>query len=83
MMKQFFFFLFLMSSIIIHSQEDVKTEINKFIDNWHLDATKADMASYFDKIDKDGIYIGTDETEIWTKAEFYEWQQPRTKDSVA
>ena len=82
-MKNLLFSLIMLSSIFLVAQDDVKTEINTFVDQWHFDAAKADMESYFDKIDKDGTYIGTDETEIWTKAEFYEWQKPRTKDGVA
>jgi hypothetical protein len=81
---KFFLLAFLMiSSVTLSSQESGQKEINSFIDQWHLDATNADMEAYFDKIDEAGVYIGTDETEIWTKAEFYEWQKPRTKDGVA
>ena len=82
-MKHLFFSLIMISSVFLAAQDADKTEINSFIDDWHLNATNANMEAYFDKIDKDGIYIGTDETEIWTKAEFYEWQKPRTKDGVA
>lgn len=82
-MKKICFLVFLLLSITLLSQESSKTEITAFLDQWHLDATNADMEAYFDKIDDEGIYIGTDETEIWTKAEFYEWQKPRTKDGVA
>ncbi len=48
--------------------------VNSFIDDWHNDASNADVA-YFDKIAADGIYIGTDATELWTKDEFYLWSQ--------
>lgn len=48
--------------------------VNSFIDDWHNDASNADVV-YFDKIAVDGIYIGTDATELWTKDEFYLWSQ--------
>jgi len=56
-----------------YAQKINTSEINRFIDEWHLDAAKADMEAYFEKIDENGIYIGTDATEIWTKQEFYDW----------
>lgn len=47
-------------------------QINAFIDEWHDDAAHARMA-YFDKIAKNGIYIGTDKTELWNRDEFKAW----------
>ena len=82
-MKQLIIILLTISSISLIAQNEQETEINKFLDQWHLYASNADMEAYFDMIDEEGIYIGTDETEIWTKEEFYEWQKPRTKDGVA
>jgi hypothetical protein len=34
------------------------------------------MKAYFDKIDETGVFIGTDETEVWSKQAFYEWSKP-------
>ena len=82
-MKKILFIICLTSSLALLAQEKTKIEINNFIDQWHLDASNADMEAYFEKIDDEGIYIGTDATEVWTKQEFYEWQKPRTKDGVA
>ena len=48
--------------------------VNSFIDDWHNDASNADV-TYFDKIAADGIYIGTDATELWTKDEFFIWSK--------
>ena len=39
---------------------------------WHDDAAHARPA-YFDKIARDGIYIGTDKTERWKREAFREW----------
>jgi hypothetical protein len=47
-------------------------QVNAFVDGWHDDAANARMA-FFDKIAKDGVYIGTDKTELWHKDEFKTW----------
>jgi hypothetical protein len=52
----------------------LKQRINAFVDEWHDDAAHARMA-YFDKIAKDGVYIGTDKAELWRKDEFKVWAQ--------
>lgn len=46
--------------------------VNAFVDEWHLDAAHARPA-YFEKIAPDGIYIGTDRTERWTREAFRTW----------
>jgi len=62
--------------LIIIAQDLEKSNISDLIDGWHKSAAEVDQKAYFDFIDDDGIYIGTDETEIWTKLEFYEWSKP-------
>lgn len=76
-MKQIFFSILMISSFFLFSQTKEDVEINAFIDQWHLDAANVDREAYFDKIDEDGIFIGTDATEIWTKQEFYDWAEPQ------
>lgn len=61
-------------SFLIMAQE--KEEITQMLDNWHKAAANADQQAYFDGIAEDGIYIGTDATEIWTKQDFFEWSKP-------
>jgi ketosteroid isomerase-like protein len=56
-------------------QDDQKKEVDRFIDNWHSAAARADSDAYFGAIDEDGIYIGTDKTERWTKQEFFDWSR--------
>ena len=46
-------------------------EINNFLNKWHNAAAIADEDIYFDMIKDDGIFIGTDAKEIWSKEEFY------------
>lgn len=53
-----------------------KDKISEFLDSWHKDASNADFKNYFDKIADDGIYIGTDATENWTKKEFEDFAKP-------
>jgi len=47
-------------------------QVNAFVDSWHDDAAHARLA-YFDKIAADGVYIGTDRSEIWKRDAFREW----------
>ncbi|RSZ59040.1 nuclear transport factor 2 family protein [Massilia atriviolacea] len=49
--------------------------INAFVDEWHDDAAHARPA-YFDKMAKNGVYIGTDKTELWNRDAFKEWAKP-------
>ena len=55
---------------------DREQQITEMLDNWHAAAAKADMQAYFEPIDGEGIYIGTDASEYWTKKEFYDWSKP-------
>jgi hypothetical protein len=48
--------------------------VNVFMDDWHKLASDADVA-YFNKIADNGIYIGTDATELWNKDEFFQWSE--------
>ncbi|MDP3669436.1 MAG: nuclear transport factor 2 family protein [Telluria sp.] len=50
----------------------LKQQVNAFVDEWHDDAAHARLA-YFDKIAKDGVYIGTDKTELWHRDQFKQW----------
>jgi hypothetical protein len=47
-------------------------QVNAFIDEWHDDAANARMA-YFDKMASDGVYIGTDRSELWKRDDFKAW----------
>jgi len=61
-----------------HADPHLKRQVDAFVDRWHDDAAHARM-SYFDKIAKDGIYIGTDKTERWRRDEFKAWARPYFK----
>ena len=51
-----------------------RKQINSFIDEWHDDAANARQA-YFDKIAPNGIYIGTDKSELWNREQFKAWSK--------
>jgi len=53
---------------------ELTKQVNAFVDEWHDDAANTRMA-YFDKIARDGVYIGTDRTELWTRDEFKAWSK--------
>jgi hypothetical protein len=59
---------FLASSFFICAQEQ---DVNAFLDQWHEAAAKANADVFFGSMTDNSIYIGTDETERWTKTEFY------------
>ncbi len=77
-MKNILIVVFVLAFIpnLTFGQKEVKKELNKLITEWHNAAADVDQKSYFDFIDDDGIYIGTDSTEIWTKQEFFDWSTP-------
>ncbi|GAA4821990.1 nuclear transport factor 2 family protein [Algivirga pacifica] len=58
---------------IISRQEE---QLNEKLDNWHRAAAEADYENYFGFIASEGIYIGTDVTEHWTKKEFSAFSKP-------
>ncbi|MEH0156374.1 nuclear transport factor 2 family protein [Limibacter armeniacum] len=58
------------------STTELEQTLNTFLDDWHRAAAKADYEGYFGKIAEDGIYIGTDVTEHWTKTEFEGFSKP-------
>ncbi len=55
------------------SKFDKKATLINFLDNWHKDASEAKFDEYFNAIAEDGVYIGTDPDEYWTKQEFKKW----------
>ncbi len=50
--------------------------IDDFLTDWHQAAANADYDSYFDPIAEKGIYVGTDDAEVWTKEEFSAFSKP-------
>lgn len=52
-----------------------RAQVAGFIDEWHDDAAHARPA-YFEKMSPEGVFIGTDKTELWKREEFREWAKP-------
>ena len=50
--------------------------IGNVLDDFHDAAAKADENRYFGHFTEDAIFLGTDATERWTKAEFQTWSKP-------
>ncbi len=73
--KLILIFTVLTLSISAKAQDTEITNIANLIDAWHKAAADVNQKAYFDFIADDGVYIGTDSTEIWTKAEFFEWSK--------
>lgn len=77
-----FLLSFLIFSIPVSAQkkgfyENVqKKNINKLLDDFNTFAANADFEKYFDCLDKNAVFIGTDAAEIWSKAEFKDWAKP-------
>ncbi len=52
-----------------------KDHINEFMNAWHQAAATADEDMFFGSMTENGIYLGTDKTEKWTRDEMKEWSQ--------
>ena len=51
-------------------------QIAKVLDDWHAAAAAADESRYFGHMTADAVFLGTDATERWTKAEFQAYAHP-------
>jgi len=58
------------------NDDEIISLLNQKIDNWHNAASKANFDDYFNFISNDGIFIGTDLSERWTKTEFSNFSKP-------
>ena len=64
-----FFFPFLSAQI-------AEEKINQLLDNWHLAAAQANSDAFFGAMTADAHYLGTDESENWTREEMRVWAKP-------
>lgn len=53
-----------------------KDELHIFLNNWHQSAAEAHFDGYFNAIADDGIFIGTDAKENWSKEQFKVFAKP-------
>lgn len=61
--------LFIYSQVTAKSAEDL-IAVNNILDTYHAAAAEADWENYFQLMSDDGIFLGSDAGERWTKAEF-------------
>jgi hypothetical protein len=61
---------------INQAKGDDKQKVNKLMDSWHQSATEADYEEYFNAMDQESVFIGTDAGENWTKEEFQSFSKP-------
>ena len=54
----------------VQAQQSVIDAINQVLDSYHAAAAIGDWDTYFDLMSEDGVFIGTDARERWTKPEF-------------
>ena len=53
-----------------------EAQIATVLDDFHLAAAQADEARYFGHFDEGAVFLGTDATERWTKAQFQAYAHP-------
>lgn len=73
MKKVIILFLFTCFSF---AQTKEKLEVNVLLDNWHKAAAEAKFDSYFNALDEESIFIGTDAAENWNKKQFMDFAKP-------
>lgn len=56
--------------------ENAKKEIERVLTLWHKAAASANFDDYFGAMTDDAVFIGTDATENWNKAEFEAYSKP-------
>ena len=56
--------------------EKERKEINTMLDSWNTSAAKADYNAYFNYLNDDAVFIGTDATENWNKKNYMIWAKP-------
>jgi len=68
--------LLLFVATFANAQTSEKDKVSQTIDTWHKAAADVKFEEYFNLIAEDGIFIGTDATENWTKKDFKVWAKP-------
>ena len=54
----------------------LESSVAAALDDFHDAASKADFARYFAHFDDDAVFLGTDATERWTRAQFADYVRP-------
>lgn len=72
-MKKSLYILVLVSTFTF--AQNPQEKINQLLDNWHQAAAVADENTFFGSMTEDARYIGTDETENWSREELRVWSK--------
>ena len=64
------------SSVVDFDNKENKLKVSELLDNWHQSAANADYQNYFNAMDEQSIFFGTDAHENWTKQEFQSFSKP-------
>ena len=54
----------------------LESQLNALLDKWHRDVAEIKFGEYFAFMSEDFIFLGTDPSERWTKAEFETFCKP-------
>ena len=68
--------LSVLTFLFLQAQNNKTEKLNSLMNKWHLAATNTDASIFFEFMDSDCIYIGTDANERWTKNEFVKFAKP-------
>ncbi len=74
-MKYLTLFIILLNSFSQGQSDEIVT-IDSLLNNWHYSAEVSDKLTYFNLLDENCIFLGTDKTERWSKNEFIKWSEP-------
>ena len=75
-MKPYIFFLLSLGACAPSIKPTTsESDMNVFMDQWHLAAHEADANAFFGQMSADGIYIGTDASERWLRDELRLWSK--------
>lgn len=68
--------LMLCLPLLLSAQAPREQAVATVLDDWHRAAAQADEARYFGHLAEGAVFLGTDATERWTKAQFQVWAHP-------
>lgn len=68
--------LLLSFAVLLSLSVTAQSELDKFIDDWHLAASEANFDNYFGAMDDSFVFLGTADGERWLKEEFASFSKP-------
>lgn len=68
--------LFLLCWSAVASAQTPTDTLGELLNNWHKAAAEARFDDYFEALDEQSVFIGTDATENWDKPAFMKFAKP-------